>query len=830
MNRSTDCFIAYSDKGTVESVVAQLRSAKYVRNVYVLTTDAAAEPVEGADLMTVGSLAGSETVRRIAEVLTSAVALVYLKPAPLLLSENAVKRFADTVVMSDVAMAYSDRYCMKAGEKVGVPTIAVQPGSVRDDFDFGALVVYDAQALKAYAEEYPSSGYKYAGWYELNLFLMRGMKKKPILHLPEYLYTEEERDLRRSGEKQFDYVNPRNREVQIEMEAVCTEHLKRINAYIDAGTAHEMTFDKYDFDCEASVIIPVRNRVKTIEDAVRSALSQEAGFKYNVLVVDNHSTDGTTEVVRKLAEEDSRCVLIVPERTDLGIGGCWNMAVNDKRCGRFAVQLDSDDLYSGKDTLSRIVAKFHEERCAMVIGSYRMCDFNLNTLPPGIIDHKEWTDDNGRNNALRINGLGAPRAFFTPLYCKIQAPNTSYGEDYALGLMFSRLHKIGRIYDELYLCRRWDGNSDAALSPEKINANNNYKDTLRTLEIRARQHLNSYWQENVGVGEAEDLFCRQIMVWDDCARHYAELANVAVTRFEAEGARLTVQYNPARMVSTGAKVDAESISKRPCFLCDVNLPHEQIDMPLLGKYHLLVNPYPILPKHFTIPLRYHAPQTIAQYYEDMMEIAEAMDDMIVFYNGAKCGASAPDHMHFQAGSRGVVPLERDWEERYRHQRSRLYPVCDEEYLEASLLEPVSNSMGIFGLRGYVCPGFVIVSRTASANASMFRKVYEALGSDCDGDEPMMNILAWTMTAEEDKTKRIVSVVIPRGKHRPDCYFAEGDERIMVSPGALDMGGLIVTPREEDFRKLTPEKAVAILREVAVSIDDEFELLNRLKQN
>ena len=311
---------------------------------------------------------------------------------------------------------------------------------------------------------------------------------KKIVHINEYLYTEIETDTRTSGEKQFDYVDPKNRAVQIEMEEICTEHLKRIGAWL-APDFKDVTFEQ-SFPVTATVVIPVFNRIRTVKDAVESALSQKCDFPFNVIVVDNHSSDGTTELLAQMAEADSRLVHLIPERNDLCIGGCWNLAVHHELCGEFAVQLDSDDVYSGPDTLVRIFAAFREQKCAMVVGTYQMTDFQMNPIPPGVIDHKEWTADNGRNNALRINGLGAPRAFWTPLLRKLNLPNTSYGEDYALGLRISREYRIGRIYDVLYCCRRWEGNSDAALDIEKVNANNLYKDRIRTWELEARIALN----------------------------------------------------------------------------------------------------------------------------------------------------------------------------------------------------------------------------------------------------------------------------------------------------------------------------------------------------
>ena len=307
--------------------------------------------------------------------------------------------------------------------------------------------------------------------------------------MSEFLYTEVEHDLRKSGEKQFDYVDPRNRAVQVEMEAACTAHLKRIGAYL-APVFEPIAFSEEAFEVEASVIIPVRNRVRTIEDAIRSVLKQACAFPFNVIVIDNHSTDGTTERIAALAQEDKRIIHLIPERDDLGIGGCWNLGVHHPACGRFVVQLDSDDVYSDADTLRKVVEAFYEQQCAMVVGTYMMTNFQMEMIQPGIIDHKEWTPENGRNNALRINGLGAPRAFYTPLLRQVNLPNTSYGEDYALGLRMSRHYQIGRIYDVLYLCRRWEDNSDASLDVVKMNQHNLYKDKIRTWELEARINRN----------------------------------------------------------------------------------------------------------------------------------------------------------------------------------------------------------------------------------------------------------------------------------------------------------------------------------------------------
>lgn len=827
-NVAIDAFVLYSDEKTTLVTLKQLKEEPLIGEIYVMMQGKESCPYMGCEVIRVDDFRSSSTVRKIAEKLKASFALLCTAQTPITFGYQAISRMCSVANSVDPALVYADRYVVKNGETVKSPTMDFYYGSVRDDFDFGPVMLFSAPTLQKYVEEFPDADYTYSGLYDLQLFSLRRKRQAALFHIREFLYTEEEKDLRTSGEKQFDYVNPRNREVQKEREIVCTKHLKLIGSYIEPESIVDVAVERYDFDREASVIIPVRNRVKTIEDAIRSALAQRTTFQFNVMVVDNLSTDGTTEVIQKVAAEDSRVVHIIPTRKDLGIGGCWSLAFNDTRCGRFAIQLDSDDLYSGTDTLQRIVDKFYEEHCAMVIGSYRMCNFQLETLPPGLIDHREWTPENGHNNALRINGLGAPRAFFTPLLRKIGMPNTSYGEDYAVGLAFCRKYKIGRIYDELYLCRRWEGNSDASLTPEQVNRNNVYKDSLRTMEIINRRRLNDYWQSAVTDGLANHLYDEQLPMWKEAQERYEKLANVVTAEMETNGCKLVAQYNPARIVSTGAKVDAESIKQRPCFLCEVNRPAEQISSPLLKKYYLLLNPNPILPKHFTIPLRHHRKQQIFDYYEDMMEITSQLKEMFVFYNGPKCGASAPDHMHFQAGSRGVVPLERDWNKLYKPNLSRIWPISEEEYLEAVKMDMVADSTGVFSLRNYLCPGIVIITRTPHANKVLFEKVYRSLPINEDEYEPMMNIMAWSQSNAADGYERIVSVILPRTKHRPDCYFKEGKEQVMVSPGSLDMGGMIITPRKEDFDQMNAELAKSIIQECGMSLDAELGMVMKFK--
>jgi Glycosyltransferases, probably involved in cell wall biogenesis len=441
--------------------------------------------IQTIDLPQYGS--STQFVRETLSACRNQYILLNLSGREVTITDDAANRMKEYADSTGAGLVYSDYVKMMGADAVApAPLIDIQAGSLRDDFDFGALVLITPAATEAVLE-FQGQEFKTAGFYQMRLAIQRSL---PIVRMPQPLYTIAETDFRTSGQKQFDYVNPRNRDVQIEMEAACTEHLRLIDGYLKPGAGTSVNTDEGRFPVLASVIIPVRNRERTVADAVKSALSQQLDGQYNVIVVDNHSTDGTTKILSDLAKADKRLVHIIPERTDLGIGGCWNLAVNDSRCGRFAVQLDSDDLYSGPDTLQKVVDKFREGGYSMVIGSYRMCNFNLETLPPGIIDHREWTDENGPNNALRINGLGAPRAFYTPVVREIGFPNVSYGEDYAVAIRIAGEYRLGRIFDELYLCRRWEGNSDAALSADKVNANNLYKDSLRTAELQRRINTN----------------------------------------------------------------------------------------------------------------------------------------------------------------------------------------------------------------------------------------------------------------------------------------------------------------------------------------------------
>ncbi|MCG8580119.1 MAG: glycosyltransferase [Bacteroidales bacterium] len=480
MGEKLTCILPYSNKEELKPTIEAFQAEK-ATNIIVVAKEAV--EVEGAKVIVAeGGLDATQTWKTLLGDIAGEFVVVYTKAMALNIGMNALERMARCCNDADAGMVYADYYEKKEGKLAAHPVIEYQEGSLRDDFNFGSLLLYKAEALKT-AVEAMDADYKHAALYDLRL---RISQKHELMHLPELLYTEVEMDTRQSGEKMFDYVDPRNRNRQIEMEVACTAHLKAVGAYLKPEFA-KIEFTESDFPVEASVIIPVRNREKTIGDAIESVLKQKTDFAFNLIIVDNHSTDKTSEIIRSF--NDERLIHIIPERDDLGIGGCWNAAVADERCGKFAIQLDSDDLYIDDTVIERVVKAFYEQNCAMVVGSYQMVNFKLEEIPPGLIDHKEWTPENGRNNALRINGLGAPRAFYTPVLRDVKVPNTSYGEDYALGLNISRNYQIGRIYDPLYLCRRWDDNSDASLDINKMNAHNFYKDKIRTMEFKARKQL-----------------------------------------------------------------------------------------------------------------------------------------------------------------------------------------------------------------------------------------------------------------------------------------------------------------------------------------------------
>lgn len=800
MNKTITCFIPYGSENQINKTIRHLQECSTVDRIFLLPTS----PVPNLSLpdkcyiLPSSAPESVERYKQVALYANTPFTLICTQVQDLEFGYMALERMCDYLSAPQCSMVYADHYKTIKGERTPHPVIDYQLGSVRDDFDFGSLLMFRTNYLKRAINEIETEKeYQHSALYALRLALSRYGE---LTHIREFLYTETEIDLRKSGEKQFDYVDPRNRQVQIEREEVFTRHLKKIGAYLKPGM---MTVDlkEGEFSHEASIIIPVRNRARTINDAIRSVLEQETSFPFNLIIIDNHSTDGTSEIIEQY-KNDNRVIHLIPERTDLGIGGCWNLGINHPQCGRFAIQLDSDDLYSSPHTVQTIVDKFYKEQCAMVIGSYRMTDFTLQTLPPGVIDHKEWTDENGHNNALRINGLGAPRAFFTPLLRKIRVPNTSYGEDYALGLAFSRQYRIGRIYDVLYLCRRWEGNSDAALSIEKINQNNNYKDSLRTLEIKLRQAMNKKRQ-------AGDLFIEnQLAKWQTARTNHEALNQIETRRFELAGNTITVQFNPARAVSTCAKVDKSSIEARKCFLCPENKPNEQdeIIISLDEPFSLRINPYPILPGHLTISSLKHqdqvlADKTIRQLPGKLISWLEEYfaSGYVLFYNGAKCGASAPDHFHFQAVKQSDVPVIQQWER-----------LMETAIREKEIKTENGNTYSSFQITSYICPIQVFIcNHSADILPEMINQYLESLPLHEGESEPRYNLFAW-----QDKQRGFTMAYFPREGHRPACYTATGGEQLLVSPGALDMAGLLVTPRKEDFDKITESDITQIYKEVA----------------
>jgi len=488
MNQKVTIAIFSFDEGHTNLIIKRLIGINLVGKIIVVAKN---EYEYSADIIRIKSdyLFSGEIISQIIEKTRTPYIFFVKSGSDVKLSEDNINSFLSEASKTNSGWIYSDYFEKQNSSSVHHKLIDYQIGSIRDDFDFGYCFLARVDFMKNNISGLFSvkNNFLYSGLYDLRLTISRNY---PVTRILKLLYAVNSGSENCSSDKKmFEYVDPKNREVQIEMEKVATHHLKEIGAYIEPSFKEKINFDK-EFDIEASVIIPVKNRVNTIETAINSAIKQRTNFSFNVIVVDNYSTDGTTETIHKISEKDKKVFQLIPKRKDLGIGGCWNEAILNKLCGKFAVQLDSDDIYFDENTLQKIVDKFYEEKCAMVIGSYKLTDFNLNEIPPGIIDHQEWTDDNGHNNSLRINGLGAPRAFYTPIIREIKFPNVSYGEDYAAGLAISHQYKVGRIYEPIYFCRRWEGNTDASLSLEKQNANNFYKDSLRTQEIITRQKLN----------------------------------------------------------------------------------------------------------------------------------------------------------------------------------------------------------------------------------------------------------------------------------------------------------------------------------------------------
>jgi len=825
MTNLIHCFIPFESEASVQRTIASLRQNKRTGTIYLLSTTSKESSFEGCPVIPVKDYTSTETFLQIARYADTTYTLLYTKTSPLELGYRALERMTDFLI-EGTGLVYSDYHEWKDNQLKQHPVIDYQLGSVRDDFDFGSLLLFSTRYLKdgIDAQIKKLTCYRYASLYAIRLFIAR---KSRITHINEYLYTEVEEDLRQSGEKQFDYVNPRNREVQIEMEEAFTRYLKDIKAHLKSQFKIPNLKNGH-FEMEASVIIPVRNRVRTIKDAIDSVLNQETDFPFNLLIVDNHSNDGTSEAIDSY-KANPKVIHIQPERHDLGIGGCWDSAVNHPLCGRFAVQLDSDDIYSSPHTLQKIVDAFYKQNCAMLVGSYRITDFNLHTLPPGLIDHKEWTENNGRNNALRINGLGAPRAFFTPILREIGVPNVSYGEDYALGLAFSRTYQIGRIYEELYLCRRWEGNSDAALSVERINRNNYYKDSIRTREILIRSQIENKKQEkfrqsdeDIQVQKKTQKFIRtQLKTWELAQANHKALKKVKTISLDLNGISFKKQFNPARIVSTAAKVDKKSIEQRPCFLCRKNQPKEQEAMPIGNGYNLCVNPYPILPGHITLPLSEHSPQCIGKYFMEDLKglLLQLPENYAIFYNGPCCGASAPDHFHFQGVQKEDVPLIAQYDKlkvgrQLLQQESFLEEIKDTE-------EFVYHERKFYYMNGYVCPLFVIETDFMAPDLN-FEEFLHHFPKANGETEAKFNIFAWK------EKEHLTVVLIPRSKHRPNCYTLEEANQRLISPGALDMAGVLVTARLKDFNQLTSKEAQKIIQEVALPFDEAEAIAEKYK--
>ena len=732
--------------------------------------------------------------------------------------ELSLRRLLRSAEKKHAGIVYSDFILRKGNNIHSHALIDYQQGSIRDDFNFGPLLLFSCVAIKTALQKFgslPSDAN--IALYDLRLKVSIDY---PIFHVPEFLYTVEDRKAKhiKAGddriENHFAYAASGNIVQQKKLEKVATNYLKLTGAYLKARTQKAPRTNDF-FPVEASVIIPVLNRKKTIKKAIQSALAQKTNFDFNIIIVDNHSTDGTTDVIKKLSVKYKEIKHIFPERNDLGIGGCWNEAIYSPHCGRYVVQLDSDDLYRSPRTLQEIVNTLRKGNYAMVVGSYTVVNENMKKIPPGLIDHREWTQKNGHNNLLRVNGMGAPRAFDSSVIRKFSFPNVSYGEDYALALRITREYKIGRTYESLYLCRRWMDNTDAGLSVEKQNRNDFYKDELRSIEIKARRILNKKESGNriftQYPGEKQKslsalclgLLEEQKKSWPKLAYAYRELAQVCTRSIACGGYNVCLQFNPQRAISSGAAVDAESIKSRPCFLCKDNLPGEQKGVLYRNQYLILCNPVPIFNKHFTIVNLWHRPQTIDGHLIWLLNLAQDLTpDFAAFYNGPACGASAPDHLHFQAIPVDTLPFLSELKE--------LPPIKE--------ISSVRYSMG----KNFDRSVIILESKNADELTEQFLRLLKTAQKILStNDEPLVNVIC-TYTGNCWRL-----AIFLRQKHRPDAYFAEGENRIFISPGAIDMAGVIITPLLNDYNRLDCNTIRDIYQEVSLPEDMINIIMNEL---
>ena len=722
-------------------------------------------------------------------------------------SKLSLRRLLKVAGKEKAGMVYSDFIREQGDNLVERPLIDYQTGSIRDDFNLGHLLIFTSVAAKFALQKYGSlPSDPDMALYDLRLKISAD---HDIRHVRECLYTVSVKNHTKhatSGGQvgpHFAYAAGKNFLRQKKLEKIATRHLKRIGAYLPSRTKivnHEQNGGQW----KASIVIPVFNRKRTVADALKSALRQKTDFPFNVIVVDNHSTDGTTAILRKFASTYPHMHHLIPSRRDLGIGGCWNEAIYSPYCGRYVVQLDSDDLYSSPHTLQKIVNTMRRGRYAMVVGSYTIVDERLRKIPPGLIAHKEWTPTNGHNNLLRVNGMGAPRAFDLSVIRRFGFPNVSYGEDYAVALRITREYKAGRIHENLYWCRRWKDNTDAGLSLDKQNRNDFYKDKLRTAEIQARKSAgreNPFMDHRRIYAEFEgekdcplsflcrSLYASQKKSWgrfDDACR---DLVSVRSRKLSG-GYKVYLQYNPARAVSSGAAVDAASIRNRPCFLCEANLPYEQMGILYRNRYLILCNPAPIFENHFTIVSLQHEPQNIISSISWLLSLAADMSGYAVFYNGPACGASAPDHLHFQAVPKKKLPLLRDIKKTLVIEQGPFVKYGHPKDDDRSIIVLES------GNPDELTAQFLNVSTIVQAMTKT-------------GDEPMMNVIcdyngrAWRLA------------VFLRAKHRPDAYFSDNESRVLISPGAVDMAGVVITPLPADYKKLHYNAVREIYREVSL---------------